>query len=145
MKTAAATMAVLIVTAAPLSALSAQTVPVAGLLERLDGNGDGTVSKDEIAAARERLFKRFDLNGDGTIDDHEVEVRRDAIMDRAIGAQARLGREMHQMDANGDGKVSQDEFRARTVLFDLVDRDSDGRLSAAEFAFVRGLLRPAGR
>lgn len=140
MRLVSAAFAALILTSAALSAPWAQTTPTMPLLERLDGNRDGVVSKDEIAAARERWFKKFDLNGDGEIDNHEVEVKRDAIMDRAIATQSRLGRSARRMDANGDGKISQVEFQTRTILFDLADRDGDGKLSAAEFAFVRGLL-----
>jgi Ca2+-binding EF-hand superfamily protein len=140
MKTTMAALAALILCVTPLSAPSAQTMPAVHLLGRLDSNGDGTLSRDEVVAARERLFARFDVNGDGTVDDHEIEVQRDAIMDRALAAQARLGREARRMDGDRDGKVSRDDFRTRMALFDLADRDSNGRISGAEFAFIRGLL-----
>jgi hypothetical protein len=119
----------------------AQSMPAATLLDRLDTDGDGIVSRAEIAAARQRLFSKLDLNGDGTLDADEIETLRDAIMDRADAAQARLARQWRGMDTNRDGGVSEAEFTGRTLLFDLADRDGDGRLSGAEFMIIRGILR----
>lgn len=140
MKLAAAAFAVLISGLALPGAVQAQTTPIAALIDRLDSDGDGIVSRDEIAAARERLFERLDANGDGNLDAGEIDALRDAIMDRAVAMQARLGSQLRRMDANGDGTISAEEFRTRTLLFDLADRDGDGKLSPAEFAVIRSLL-----
>lgn len=140
MKLASAAFAVLLIGVALPGAVHAQSTPVATLLDRLDTDGDGIVSRDEIAAARDRLFERLDLDGDGYLDPREIEIMRDAIMDRAVAMQARLGSQLRRMDENGDGTVSAEEFRARTLLFDLADRDGDGRLSPAEFSIIRSLL-----
>ncbi|MDW9414260.1 signal transduction protein [Sinorhizobium meliloti] len=121
-------------------AFSAQAQTASPFLQRLDGNNDGTVSRDEIVAARAKLFARLDANGDGVIDEDETEWLRDAIMDRATALQARLVSEMRRIDASGDGKVSRDEFRDRTLFFDLADRDGDGKLSAPEFLVIRGIM-----
>ncbi|TJW07350.1 MAG: signal transduction protein [Mesorhizobium sp.] len=131
----------------PLSAAHAQDMPgkeIPGknmpgqpILQRLDINGDGSISKDEMLAARERQFKKLDRNGDGAVDENEIEGARDAVMDRAEAAQARLGNRWRRMDANGDGKVFEDEFRSRMPLFDLADRNGDGKLSADEIAVIR--------
>lgn len=86
------------------------------------------------------MFERLDANGDGNLDAGEIDALRDAIMDRAVAMQARLGSQLRRMDANGDGTVSAEEFRTRTLLFDLADRDGDGKLSPAEFAVIRSLL-----
>jgi hypothetical protein len=36
--------------------------------------------------------------------------------------------------------VSRDEFRDRTLFFDLADRDGDGKLSDPEFLVIRGIM-----
>lgn len=123
-----------------LSAAHAQDVSSGRLFKRIDTNGDGVISKDEILAARQRLFSRLDRNGDGVIDKDEIDTARDAIMDRAEAAEARLGNAMRRVDANSDGKISQDEFRASTPLFDLADRNGDGKLSPDEIAFIHDVF-----
>ena len=140
MQGVSAALAILVLSTISVSALQAQPMPAGTPLLRLDTNGDGTVSRDEVAAARERLFARLDRDGDGAISVEEVDVLRDVIMDRAVAAQARLGTAARRMDTNGDGKVSLEEFRSRSILFDLADRDGDGKISAAEFAFIRRLF-----
>jgi Ca2+-binding EF-hand superfamily protein len=140
-----ALIAALLIGLVPLSAAHAQGIPGKDtpgkrILQRVDTNGDGAISKDEMLAARERMFTKLDRNGDGAIDEKEIEGARDAIMDRADAAQARLGNRWRRMDTNGDGKVSEDEFRNRMPLFDLADRNGDGTLSADEIAAVRKLF-----
>jgi Ca2+-binding EF-hand superfamily protein len=125
---------------APLCAAQAQDMPGQRNQQRIDTNGDGAISKDEMTAARERLFKRLDRDGDGAIDEKEIASARQAIKDRAEVAQARLGNSWRRLDINGDGKVSEQEFASGMPLFDLADRDGDGRLSADEIASVRKLI-----
>ncbi|MBZ9987633.1 EF-hand domain-containing protein [Mesorhizobium sp. BH1-1-5] len=124
----------------PICATAAHDMPGQRILQRLDTNGDGAISKDEILAARERMFKRLDRNGDGIIDEKEIETARQAIEDRAEAAEARLGNRLRRMDRNGDGKVTENEFQASTPLFDLADRNGDGRLSADEIATIRNIV-----
>ncbi|WP_416797721.1 EF-hand domain-containing protein [Ciceribacter azotifigens] len=126
--------------ATTLPAFSAEARTAPPILQRLDANNDGAVSRDEIVTGRAKLFARIDVNGDGVIDEDEMESLRDAIMDRATAMQARLGNRMRRLDTNGDGKVFRDEFRARTLFFDLADRDGDGKLSASEFLVIRGIM-----
>lgn len=139
-----ALVATLLLGLAPLCAAQAQDMPGKDvgkhILQRVDTNGDGAVSKDEMIAAREHAFKKLDRNGDGVIDEKEIEGARDAIIDRADAAQAMLGTRGRRMDTNGDGKVSEDEFRSRTPLFDLADRNGDGKLSADEIAAIGKLF-----
>ncbi|AZO67273.1 MULTISPECIES: EF-hand domain-containing protein [unclassified Mesorhizobium] len=137
-----ALIAALLMGLVPLSAAHGQgnDTPGKRILQRLDTNGDGAISRDEMLAARERMFTKLDRNGDGVIGEKEIEGARDAIIDRADAAQARLGNRWRRMDTNGDGKVSEVEFRNRMPLFDLADRNGDGTLSADEIAAVRKLF-----
>lgn len=144
MRPVSAALAAFMIGVVAPDALWAQATTSSTRLDRLDTDGDGFISRDEIVAARDRLFERLDGNGDGKLDAGEIEELRDVIMDRAVTAQARLANQSRRMDTNGDGATSRDEFRARTLLFDLADRDGDGRLSAAEFVTMRGLLGGRG-
>lgn len=139
-----ALVAALLLGFAPPYAAQAQDMPGQRILQRIDSNADGAISKDEMTAARERLFRKLDRNGDGVIDEKEIETVRDAIMDRADAAQARLGNRWRRLDANGDGKVSDQEFARSMPLFDLADRNGDGKLSAEEIASVRKLIAERG-
>lgn len=134
-----ARMAPLVILAALSSPGSAQA-ETAYLLERLDRDGDHTVSRSEVAAARGRLFDRLDLDRDGSIDWDEIDTLREGIMNRATAAQARLGNLAQRIDNNADGAISREEFQRRNILFELTDHDADGRLSVDELSFVRELL-----
>lgn len=135
-----ASLAAALAAALALPALPVQAQTASPVLQRLDANNDSAVSRDEILAARAKLFARLDANSDGVVDEHETERLRDAIMDRATAMQARLANQMRRLDTSGDGKVSRDEFRARALFFDLADRDGDGTLSAAEFLAIRSIV-----
>ena len=143
MKTATAALATMLLAVAAPAAI-AQPLAGAGILDQLDIDHDGKITRQESAAARERLFVRLDSNGDGVVDQDEVEQARQAIIDRASMAEARLSNQWKRMDKDRDGKVSAAEFQARTVMFDLADRDGDGVVTTEEIDFLRGLIGRAG-
>lgn len=143
MKTASVALATMVLAAATLAA-HAQPFSGAGMLDRLDADHDGKITREESAAAREGMFKRLDRNGDGSVDEAEVEQARQMIKDRAVMMEKRLSTRWQRMDKDGDGKVSAAEFQDRSVLFDLADRNGDGTITENEIEFMRGLFGRAG-
>eukprot|EP00930_Biecheleria_cincta_P079737 TRINITY_DN6765_c0_g1_i1.p1 TRINITY_DN6765_c0_g1~~TRINITY_DN6765_c0_g1_i1.p1 ORF type:complete len:1135 (-),score=225.09 TRINITY_DN6765_c0_g1_i1:42-3446(-) len=112
----------------------AQKTQVAGF-DCMDANGDGVVSREEFVRAQNSQATRFafmDANGDGV-------VSKDEYM-RAQGLQAA---NFDFMDTNGDGMVSKEEFaRAQSLQaakFDAMDTDGDGVVSKEEFARAQSL------
>ncbi len=75
------------------------------MFERLDADGNGSLSPDELKQMRQEMqkmrFEKADSNGDGAIDHDEfmaqAEKRADAMFKR--------------MDSNEDGKLSAEEAR----------------------------------
>lgn len=113
-------------------------------ISKLDANGDGKVTKDEIAAARAANAAALDQNGDGKIDASELVAREMAkAEDRAKALIARL-------DADKDGVLSAAELMTRPTartparfgtIFDRIDTNGDGAVSAAEFDAAKAQLR----
>jgi Ca2+-binding EF-hand superfamily protein len=129
---------------AATASAGAQPMRGAAMLDRLDANHDGKITREESVAARERMFKRLDKNSDGAVDEAEIEVARRAIKDRAASAEAHMSARWRRMDKDGDGKVSSAEFQSRAVLFDLADRNGDGTITENEIDFMRDLFGRAG-
>lgn len=105
------------------------------MLQQADANRDGAVSRAEFLAARQSRFARMDRNGDGyfSMDDIPRLARK--------RAGDRIGQLMSSFDANHDGRLSRDEFvDGPTRLFDLGDRDGNGRLEAPEIERMRSAV-----
>ena len=93
-------------------------------MKRYDTDGDGKISREEFTGP-ERFFNRFDTDRDGFVT--EAEVRRM----RRGGGQGRGGGMSRLFDADGDGKVTREEWEA---FFEKADRNGDGVLQAEELS-----------
>lgn len=105
---------------------------------RADADGDGKVTKQELAAYRQAGVAGIDADGDHMISAEELTVKMMAEAQSRVEAQAKA--RIEAQDANGDGKLSVEELmapRMGTRLFDRADADGDGAVSAAEVQAMR--------
>lgn len=109
-----------------------------GFLEAADTDHDGSVSRDEFIAWREKQFAHMDRNSDGVVDAAD---RADANQ-QPEGMKARGEKMREKLDANSDGKVTKEEFvNAGMPMFDKADTDGNGVLDAKELQAARDAMR----
>lgn len=83
-----------------------------------DGNGDGRVTAEEFAAARARKYATFDLDGDGKVNEADY-----------VGEfSARFGKA-----GKTPASVPAGQLKQAHVRFGVLDTDTDGSLTLAEF------------
>lgn len=80
-------------------------------LKRLDADNDGSVSLDEFMRPKLDRFAKADKNADGALDGTELTSR----MQEKSSHRARMM--MAKLDADGDGKVTKDEFEGQAKRF----------------------------
>lgn len=104
-----------------------------------DTKEGGRFTMDRLLGRANRQFGRLDKNGDGFIDAKDLEP---AAAERVALASKRFFR---QFDADGDGKVTKDEFNARAKeRFTSLDVDDDGKITEADLPPMmrgRGILK----
>lgn len=74
------------------------------MLKKLDADKDGTVTLEEFLKPKSESFAELDKNSDGALDASELTAR----MQEKAGQRQRMM--MARLDADGDGKVTKDEF-----------------------------------
>jgi Ca2+-binding EF-hand superfamily protein len=118
---------------------------------RFDANKDGKIVADEVPdQARglfERMLARADKDGDGAITKEELTAAVNALKPAAAGKPGQLepAKMFDYLDKNSDGKLSADEIpEGRPLLaqvFKRGDKDGDGTLSREEFLATITALR----
>jgi Ca2+-binding EF-hand superfamily protein len=99
------------------------------LFDQWDLNANGEISELEARTTLTSIFSTFDTNLDGYLDDND-EIADDLDDVEEDGEVA-----MDFDDPDGDGRVSMLEFIDRASdWIALMDRDSDGVITAADFA-----------
>lgn len=97
-------------------AAMAQQAMYEGHKTQLDADKNGDVSQQEYQAFMTQAFDKLDANNDGSLSKAET-------------GQILKPDQFAATDANGDGRVSQNEFMDRVMKdFASVDKSGDGRL-----------------
>jgi Ca2+-binding EF-hand superfamily protein len=106
--------------------------------DRLDTNGDGEISAEEMNAPNqarhehhENIMTEADTDGNGSLSREEATAYYQAK------------KAARNPDKNGDGKVDRDEFLAKAdERFEKLDKNGDGVLTADERKKHRHRSRP---
>ena len=93
----------------------------------LDADGDGYITQAEMKSRAEERFVAADVNGDWMLSVEEMHAQN------AERSGENVERMMQHLDANADGRLSEDELPRRGKRkFAAADSDGDGVLTAAE-------------
>ena len=117
---------------------------------RLDSDGNGRLSKEELSRAAE-LLDELDADKDGSLDPRELFAPPPGDRPGPPDPNRRPGREqfgdvLGRFDKNQDGKLSRDEAPEwLKQRFERIDRNGDGTLDAQELRPRRGADGPRDR
>ena len=110
-----------------------------GMLRRFDEDKDGKVSRDEFPGSDER-FERMDRNGDGFLSKDDLATDEAPKSDRPVTPDVdtprapKAGSLLERLDKNGDGKLDRSEWDGEAEAWKRLDKDGDGWVTAAELA-----------
>ena len=117
------------------------------MIKRLDLNGDSRISQTEMSQALAKTFAAVDANRDGGLSANELANAKSSMKQMRKQAKAnghgrlhfaklpmkKLNKRFEKLDANADGKLSQNELsRIASRMFKRGDRNKDGYISVAD-------------
>ncbi|HEV8691091.1 MAG TPA: EF-hand domain-containing protein [Ideonella sp.] len=108
----------------------------------LDTNHDGSISRDEAAAAPQLSthFDEIDVDRDGRVMPAELKAYAKTHRGSKEGKEGKMAT-FEQLDTNHDGVLTRDEVAANHKMakrFDVADADHDGRVTAEEARAFKG-------
>jgi hypothetical protein len=129
------------------------------LLDRLDTDKDGKLSKDELTAGVKQFFKDCDRDGKGTVDEKQLAEGLNRLFPAPPGfgppgggpgrpgrfgpGTMMAGNVLKRADADRDGKVTLPELTAAAeALFQEADKEKKGKLDEKGVATAINLLAP---
>lgn len=115
------------------------------LMNKMDTDGDGMVSRAEWTAFHEKAFAMLDKNKTGMLDAKQF-ISKDGgdMVSLATGGYARGLRTsamMKKIDTDGDGSISHDEYMTYQLkVFDMMDTSTQhkGMIGKEEVMFATG-------
>jgi Ca2+-binding EF-hand superfamily protein len=120
---------------------------VNNMLQRMDTNKDGKISKSEAQGPLAANFDRYDTNKDGFLDRTELlAVARQVQAMRQAGGPGMGGfgpgamrpdpLDFDALDKNADGRLTREELKGTRFydLFDAIDTNKDGKIDPKEWA-----------
>jgi Ca2+-binding EF-hand superfamily protein len=115
----------------------ARGIQTESMMDKIDANHDGKISKEEWIAYQEKVWNALDKNRTGIVSDKQFLAPCPELVAFATGGYARglQTREMmRKIDKDGDGSVSHEEFMSdQMALFDMMDSGKSGTLGSREF------------
>lgn len=116
-------------------------------LQSIDKDGDKAISKEEAGERWERI-SRLDTNGDGKVSFEEIAAGRPAGGEGTgrpgPGKGGEPGEMFQRADKNGDGKISKDEVPEQAwERLGKFDKDNDGVVTKEEMAAGFAAMRAA--
>ncbi|MGI3168026.1 EF-hand domain-containing protein [Pseudooceanicola sp. C21-150M6] len=109
-------------------------------MSRMDTDGDGKVTREEMQAQAQKRFSDADANGDGEVTIDEIVAGMET--QRTERMQKMAERMLKRADANEDGKLTADEMGPRNGdrMFAFLDADEDGAVTREEFERARKMF-----
>src|SRR5262249_38501360 len=120
---------------------------VNSILQRMDKNKDGKISKSEAEGRNAENFDRIDTNKDGFLDRAELMAMAKLMAARPgqgnrppmFGGPGRSRPDPFDFDAldkNADGRLTREELKGTRFaeLFDAIDTNKDGKIDPKEWA-----------
>ena len=99
-------------------------------LQAMDANKDGKVSQEEWKGPAE-MFGKADKDADGFVTLEELVASMPNPKEKILG-------KLKEMDADGDGAISQEEWKGKPEMFGRLDKNGDGQITSDEMQGMGG-------